>query len=209
MYELAELAKVHENTIGNWKKEDHWDAKLAELKSQRKPGGQPGNQNAKGHGAPIRNKNGEKHGAYSTVTLEDLTPEERFYILSLDTSSYESVLEEFNLQLQQLYAKDLDLARRIKELENSKDQILDKEVEVSGDYRSTSKTYVNKFRYIRILTQEQDRVQGRIIRLLDTIRNYHVDRQRLLLEERKHNLNKQRVSGVIVIDPDTNEIVDA
>ena len=59
---------------------DSWAAELEAQKPPRKRGGQPGNKNAAGAGAPHGNRNAETHGAYSTVRLADLPDEQREYI---------------------------------------------------------------------------------------------------------------------------------
>lgn len=72
----AELG-VSESQIRKWKNQDQWERSgkvtLPNTKSNvTKPhGGQPGNKNAVGHGAPLRNKNAEKHGFYSKWLPEE------------------------------------------------------------------------------------------------------------------------------------------
>lgn len=111
--ELAEMAEVPESRIRKWKSEDKWNNALEEKLSKRKRGGQKGNANAAGHGAPIRNRNAETHGAYSTVHLDDLPPEEREYIQSITLNTQENMLRE----LQLLIAKENDLKKKIRALE--------------------------------------------------------------------------------------------
>jgi uncharacterized protein YjcR len=43
---------------------------------KRRRGGQPGNKNAVGHGAPRGNKNAFKHGAYERLTIDTMTDDE-------------------------------------------------------------------------------------------------------------------------------------
>ncbi len=68
---IAEMLDMPEKTIGGWKCKDKWDEQLngvlqSNERSTPKPhGGQPGNKNAVGHGAPYRNKNAEKHGFFT------------------------------------------------------------------------------------------------------------------------------------------------
>jgi uncharacterized protein YjcR len=75
LVELAEQMNVTPSTIRKWKAQDKWDNELkgSALKSKRSapklsrghPGGQPGNQNAAGHGAPTGNQNATKFGFFS------------------------------------------------------------------------------------------------------------------------------------------------
>jgi hypothetical protein len=58
------------------------------------------------------------------------------------------------------------------------------------------------------LEQELNKVHGRIIRLLDSIKSYELDSRRIELEERKYRLAKQKLTGEYEIDPETGEIDD-
>lgn len=67
---IAELLDLPAGTIRGWKAKDNWDKRLngappKDTERSKQRGGQPGNQNAVGHGAPPRNKNAEKHGFFS------------------------------------------------------------------------------------------------------------------------------------------------
>lgn len=111
--ELAELAKVPESRIRKWKSEDKWKAELEEQRASRKPGGQPGNQNAKGHGAPKRNDNAVTHGAYKTIYFDELSEDEQKLIEQIDLDTKANMLRE----LQTLVVKENDLKKRIAQLE--------------------------------------------------------------------------------------------
>lgn len=222
--QLAAEAGVSESRVRKWKSEDNWKEALA--KKRRKRGGQPGNKNAVGGGAPYGNKNAETHGAYSTVHLADLTPEERSYIESITLDTSENLLRE----LQLLIAKEDDLKKRIRALENEAPDALfiDKVVEMlvprKGDGESAvcgneqqdnalkmaMQTVIKASPFDRAMKLEAERtkVHGRIIKLLDSIKSYELDSRRLELEERKYRLAKQKISGEFEIDPDTGEIDD-
>lgn len=74
---IAEILGISEKTVGGWKCKDAWDVKLngvlqsKERSTPKGKGGQPGNQNAVGHGAPEQNKNAEKHGLFSKYLPEE------------------------------------------------------------------------------------------------------------------------------------------
>jgi uncharacterized protein YjcR len=75
LVDLAEQMKVTPSTVRKWKAQDKWDndlkgsapkSKRSALKRSRgHPGGQPGNQNAAGHGAPAGNQNATKFGFFA------------------------------------------------------------------------------------------------------------------------------------------------
>ena len=73
--QLADDLHLKYDTVRRWKSKDGWDTPTG-----RKPGGQPGNQNAAGNsggGAPAGNLNAEKDGAYSRIFFDKLTPAEQ------------------------------------------------------------------------------------------------------------------------------------
>ena len=211
--QLAAEFGVSESRVRKWKSEDGWKDALA--KQKRKRGGQPGNKNAVGGGAPFGNHNAETHGAYSKVHLADLEPEQRAYIESITLDSAENMLRE----LQLLIAKENDLKRRIKELENAGDSALyvDRVVEMrkpqnednsNTDLKCAMQTVVKSSSFERAmkLELEQNRTHGRIIKLLDSIKAYELERRRLELEERKYRLAKQKAIGEFEIEPDGDEL---
>lgn len=76
--EIANILNVPERTISVWKIRDSWNEKVNCSTSKKecsttkkKIGGQPGNKNAVGHGAPKENKNAEKHGFFSKYLPEE------------------------------------------------------------------------------------------------------------------------------------------
>ena len=55
---------------------------------------------------------------------------------------------------------------------------------------------------------ELNRLHGRIIKQLDSMKSYEMEQQRLQLEERKYSLARQKLTGEIDIDDETEEIID-
>lgn len=78
LVEIASQLNVSEGTVRSWKNRYRFDGKSnATLRkndcnvAKKKHGGQPGNKNAVGHGAPKRNKNAEKFGFFSKYLPEE------------------------------------------------------------------------------------------------------------------------------------------
>lgn len=76
LVEIASQLNLPEGTVRRWKCTHKWDNERSDKKSersQRKKGGQPGNQNAVGNdgGAPGLNKNAEKYGFFSKYLPEE------------------------------------------------------------------------------------------------------------------------------------------
>lgn len=224
--ELAEKAGVPDSTIRKWKSADGWKVALEKKLSKRRRGGQPGNTNAVGAGAPLGNKNAETHGAYSKVHLDDMPEIDRAYIESIGLDTVENMTRE----LQLLTAKEIDLRRRIRALEGEQADTLhtDKVIEmlvpkgqqdgaeaptegVGEDLKTAMRTVIKASPFDRQmkLEAELNKVHGRIIKLLDSIKGYEMEARRLELEERKFRLAKQRATGEYNVDPNTGEINDA
>ncbi len=216
--DIAAAYNVSEAQIRKWKSADKWQTEL----ESRKRGGQKGNKNAAGHGAPKGNKNAETHGAYSTVCLDKLPPDEQEYIDTITLDAKENMLRELRV----LLAKEQDLTRRIKEYEQADASSLyvDRVVEVytpkandnetkendNGKPKLSAETVIKASPFNRIMKLESEcnKIHGRIIKLIDSIRAYEVECKRINLDERKHELSKQRITGEYNIDPETGEIND-
>lgn len=86
--DIAAKYGVTLNTVKSWKVRYGWNKKGVHTKSEkvctqkRKRGGQPGNKNAVGHGAPKGNQNATKHGLFSRYLPEDT----REIFFSLDSA---------------------------------------------------------------------------------------------------------------------------
>ena len=77
LVEIASQLNVSEGTVRSWKNRYRFDGSNATLRknnrnvAKKKHGGQPGNKNAVGHGAPKRNQNAEKFGFFSKYLPEE------------------------------------------------------------------------------------------------------------------------------------------
>lgn len=73
LVDIARKLDVPEGTIRTWKRRGKWDeTKRCETETvKRNKGGQPGNKNAVGEGAPKGNTNAVKHGLFSKYFTAD------------------------------------------------------------------------------------------------------------------------------------------
>lgn len=274
--QVAEAVGAQPGQVRKWKSLDDWQAALDAQKPPRKRGGQPGNRNAAGAGAPIGNRNAETHGAYSAVSLSDLTEDQRSYIENMTLDTETNML----LELQLLFAKEADLQNKIAALEQGdasalyidrvvevrvpkgkerleqqqgklealkrerddliwemdpgdgkpptkqqekkldrlnreiaalEDMTADREMELEkAGYKVNAQSVIQASAFDRAmkLEAELNKIHGRIIKLLDSIKGYEMESRRVRLEERKYNLAKQKLSGAYDIDPETGEIDD-
>lgn len=77
LVEIASQLNLPEGTVRRWKCTHKWDNERSDKKNERshkKKGGQEGNSNAKGYGAPDQNRNAEKYGFFNKY-LPDETRE--------------------------------------------------------------------------------------------------------------------------------------
>ena len=77
LVEIVSQLNLPEGTVRRWKCTHKWDNERSDKKSERshrKKGGQEGNNNAKGYGAPDQNRNAEKYGFFNKY-LPDETRE--------------------------------------------------------------------------------------------------------------------------------------
>ena len=73
--DIAADLGVSETQVRKWKNQDKWNGNVTNQAkgnvTKRKRGGQPGNKNSVGHGAPRGNQNATKHGLFSRYLPED------------------------------------------------------------------------------------------------------------------------------------------
>lgn len=214
--EIAKKLNVKAAKVSQWKYRDKWEEKLKE----KRRGGQFGNKNAEGAGAPKGNKNAETHGGYSSIDLNNLPEEDQAYIsnLSLDTET------NFKNELQILLAKEKDIRRRLEALDyEPEDKLylsresemqavpkpeqlegleLEERVERISKLQPTLKTITrdSKFERQQKLLVAFDRIHGRIIKLLDSIKTYQLDCKRIELDQQRYELSKEKVKGAFEFD---------
>lgn len=127
LVEIAKQLDLPEGTVRRWKSTHKWENERSEKKSERserKKGGQPGNKNSVGHGAPEKNKNAEKYGFFSKY-LPDETREIFSAIEQADP------LDLLWHQIQIAYAAIIR-AQRIAYVKNQDDKTIEKIEEKKG-----------------------------------------------------------------------------
>lgn len=122
LVEIASQLNISAGTVRGWKSKDKWEEQLNGTlqtkvmeRSKRSKGGQPGNKNAKGSkggsgSAPLRNKNAEKHGAYSKIYWDALDEDEQNLIDYMDDAEETHLIK----QLQMFDIRERRFMKRIK-----------------------------------------------------------------------------------------------
>lgn len=124
--EIANLLGEDEKVVAVWKSRDKWNDVQQSKKSctTNKKGGQPGNKNASGHGAPKKNSNAEKHGLFRKYL-----PEEAFSIIQ---EMPEDPLDVLWDQIQIAYAAIIR-AQQIMYVRDQEDKTIEKIEERPGN----------------------------------------------------------------------------
>ncbi len=127
LIDISKQLDLPEGTVRRWKSTYKWDNERSDTESERSDknkGAQPGNKNAFGHGAPIKNRNAEKFGFFSKYLPEE-------------TQEIFSAIEQVNPldllwhQIQLAYAAIIR-AQRIAYVTDQQDKTVEKIEEKSG-----------------------------------------------------------------------------
>lgn len=223
--ELAEQAGVLEARIRRWKSEDKWDEALKN--KPRKRGGQKGNKNAVGKTPAKRgNRNAVTHGAYARAGYEDIdqTEVEKIQNMEKITVSQQMIDELKALCLRKAYLEKL-----LKEYEaeeaggfytdkivhmivpkslEERDAGIQQETDGEEQFKTAMKTVIKSSPFERAMKVEAElnKVHGRIIKQLDSIKAYEIENKRLELVEKQMELKRQQLTGEFEIDPEIDEL---
>ena len=162
LVDIAKQLDIPEGTVRSWKNRGKWGKKETGQKcnvakkiseenatlQKNKSFGQPRNRKAKGSkggAAPVRNKNAEKHGAYSKLYFDVLDDQEMELIMCMDDQ------EEWHLvmQLQMFSVRERRLMNNIKRFR-----------EIETDNHGLSVESVSKVKKIEDLTDSEGNSVG-------------------------------------------------
>lgn len=233
--ELAEAAGVSESRIRKWKSLDKWEETLK--KRPKKRGAQPGNRNAAGRTpAKDNNRNAVTHGAYVKVQRNDIQKEDLAAIMEMKPG--ETALR-MNEELQELLVRKVYLTGLLREYTDPKNQgdfyadrivhmvapvSLEEKARALGtrssgikdpereeELKTTLKTIIKSSPFERMMRVEGElnKLNGRIIKLLDSMRALETEQMRIDIELRKLKLARQRAIGEFEIEDIEDEENDA
>lgn len=227
LVEIASQLNISAGTVRGWKSKDKWEEQLngtlqtkVTERSKRSKGGQPGNKNAKGSkggsgAAPQRNKNAEKHGAYSKVYWDALDEDELDLIDSMDSAEEQQLI----MQLQMFSVRERRLMRRIKkyrelEAENhglavkavSKTKKIEDLTDFEGEsvgagkYKKVTETSVTGtepvMNSIMTLEAELTKVQRAKTKAIEALAKLHLEKQKLEGDTSTNDIVKSWVEKV-------------
>ena len=232
--ELAKQAGVLEARIRKWKLEDKWDEALKNKPKKR--GGQKGNRNAAGKTPAKRgNRNAVTHGAYARAGYEDIDKEEAEKIqnmemltvlqqmmdelkaLCLRKAYLEKLLKEYETEKAGGFYTDKIVHMIVPKSPKERDTGIqqgtrdeEKETEIAGgeQFKTAMKSVIKSSPFERAMKVEAElnKIHGRIIKQLDSIKAYEIENRRLELIEKQMELKRQQLTGEFEIDPEIDEI---
>lgn len=199
--DIASELGVSESQVRKWKSQDGWEKvalpKEEEKKksnvTKRKRGGQPGNKNGVGHGAPKGNKNAVTTGEFERLFFSDLSDEEKQLIQSIEYEKKVLLKQEIAL----LTVREKRILQRIEEAKKKTGGLSIKDVttrkaEITGSLLSGKQNQnetithaLSTFELISRLEEALTRIQAKKIKCIDSLNKIEVDEKKLQLEERK------------------------
>jgi len=200
--ELAERVGLSYSYVRNRKREEKWD----EAVPPRKRGGQKDNKNSKGKrnaagshkGAPPGNKNAEKDGAYSAVLLDMLTDEEKELVEQTPLEVREALEHEMKV----LKFREHKILSKIAEYEAAKEGTvyLSAMTEIRGKNNTTMRFSDSAFKRVQSLQEALYKVQGRIVKITDSLRALNESKERLDLEKQRLEILRMRAADSADVD---------
>lgn len=222
--EFAERLGVNYKTLRDWKRIDEWDNDVTPPKKKR--GGQPGNKNSAGKknaagshaGAPLRNKNAEKDGAYSTVFFDALSDEEKELIEQTPLGSKAALEHEMKI----LKFRENKILLKIAEYESVPEDtlyissVLDmRKPGGKGDKKQDGVNqeigmYNKDSAFARVLKLQEAlyKVQGRIAKIADSLRMMEEFDVKIELERDRLEILRVRATGMVDAPDDEDEADD-
>ena len=214
--EFADKLGVVYKTLRDWKRIDKWDEAVTPPKKKR--GGQPGNTNSKGKknaagphpGAPLRNKNAEKDGAYSTVFFDTLTDEEKALIEQTPLGSKAALEHEMKI----LKFRENKILLKIAEYEDAAEDslyissVLDmRRPGGRGENKRDGANqemgmYTKDSAFSRVLKLQEAlyKIQGRIAKITDSLRMMEEFDTKIGLERERLEILRMRATGIVETD---------
>lgn len=194
---LTDIAKklgIPEGTVRSWKNRGKWgeaskknncnvakdNKKETATLQKKKRGGQPGNRNAKGGkggGAPKRNTNAEKHGAYSTFYFDAMSADERALMEDMPTGEsallYEqiavyTVRERKLMHKIQEFKDNLSKGLYVKSIKKNKDSVYE-EGTLKPESENTSTQTEHWVKGLVALESELTKVQRAKTKCIDSL----------------------------------------
>ena len=190
LIDISESLGVPVGTIRSWKNRYNWDCNPNATSQKKKrnvaktKGGQPGNKNAVGHGAPEQNKNAVTTGEFETLLFDYLDPEEKELAAAVPQDKEQLLLQEIQL----LTVRERRMLKRIHDLRQMDFTTVKKKKGTEKDKRTDLDEEHATLGQIQNIEEALTRVQARKQAAIDSLHRYGVDDARLELESMRTEL---------------------
>lgn len=209
LVEIAKRLGLPEGTVRRWKSSHKWDSERSERgneRSHKKKGGQAGNRNAAGHGAPKKNKNAEKHGLFARYL-----PEETFDIIR---EMPEDPLDILWDQIRLAHAAIIR-AQKIMYVADKADKTIEKVAEqdgkVIGEKWEVQQAWDKQAGFLKSQARAQGELRSMIKQYDELLhKNWDIatDEQKARIEQIKANTERIRINSSAEGDEDGIEIIN-
>ena len=202
LVEIASQLNLPEGTVRRWKCTHKWDSERSDKKrerSQRRKGGQPGNQNAVGNdgGAPEQNKNAEKYGFFSkylpeeTVSIIQEMPTDPLDVLWDQVQiAYAAIIRAQQI----MYVKDRD--------DKTIERIGQKKGKISGEEWEVQQAWDKQANFLQAQARAQKTLEG-LIKQYDELLHKRWD---LATEEQRARINHVKAQTArLSLEPQADE----
>lgn len=184
LVDISRRLDLPEGTVRRWKSTYKWDNERSEKQSERSDknkGGQPGNKNASGHGAPKKNSNAEKHGLFRKYL-----PEEAFSIIQ---EMPEEPLDVLWDQIQIAYAAIIR-SQQIMYVTDKNDKTIEKVADQAGNVIGEKWEVQQAWDKQANFLKSQARAQGELRSMIKQYNELLHDNWELASEEQKARVKK-------------------
>lgn len=196
LIEIAKALDVPEGTVRSWKNRYHWgNATLQKRKRNvaKRKGGQPGNQNAVGHGGtgPPGNKNAVTTGEFETLLFDCLEPEEKQLATSVPQDKEQLLFQEIQL----LTVRERRMLQRIENLRQVDFTTVSRKSGMEKGKMTDLLEDQATLGQIQHIEDALTRVQARKQAAIDSLHRYGVDDARLEIELMRLDLAALKMGG--------------
>lgn len=201
--DIAAKYGVTLNTVKSWKVRYGWNKKGVHTKSEkvctqkRKRGGQPGNENAVGHGAPKGNQNATKHGLFSRYLPEDT----RELFFSLDSADPLDLLWD---QIKLAYTAIMR-AQQIMHVRNHEDKTVEKVGDSKGKIISEKWEVQQAWDKQASFLQAQAKAQKELASMIRQYEELLHKNWELATKEQKARIKKLKADIKVAVPEDPKE----
>ena len=193
LIEISELLRIPEGTIRSWKNRYDWDNATLQKKRNvaKRKGGQPGNKNALGAGAPENNKNAVTTGEFETLFFDCLDSDERRLAEAVPQDKEQLLLQEIQL----LTVRERRMLKRIENLRQADFTTVSKKTGIEKGKRTDLSEDRATLGQIQNIEDALTRVQARKQAAIDSLHRYGVDDARLEIELMRLDLQALKLGG--------------